>query len=170
MLSKKVEKLITDQINFEIYSAYIYLAMGGYFDTNNLPGFANWMKVQWQEELFHAKKMYLYLIKKGGKPLFHAIPDPGNNWESAKAAFEHALEHEKKVTERINKINTTAMAENDHATSAFYDWFVNEQVEEESNVEEIIKKIDMIGDSGTAQYLLDKELAARVFVEPPLSV
>ena len=168
MIDKKLEKMINDQINYETYSAYIYLAMGAYFDAKNLPGFANWMKVQWQEELFHAKKMYLYLLDKGGRPFYTAIPDPGKEWKSAKAVFEHALEHEKIVTSRINAIKSAAMKLNDHATSVFYNWFVNEQVEEEKNVSEIIQKIDFIGEKGPGAYMLDKKLAARVFVEPPL--
>jgi len=166
MLDKKIEKMINDQMNFEIYSAYIYLAMGAYFDAKGLPGFANWMKVQWQEELFHAKKMYIYLLDKGGRPFFTAIPDPGKNWDSPKAAFEHALKHEQTVTSRINAIKSAAMRAEDHATSVFYDWFVNEQVEEEKNVTEILQKLDLIGEKGHGLYMLDRELAGRTFAEP----
>ncbi|HOW51187.1 MAG TPA: ferritin [bacterium] len=169
MIDKKLEKMINDQINYETYSAYIYLAMGAYFDAKGLPGFANWMKVQWQEELFHAKKMYLYLLAKGGRPFYIAIPDPGKEWKTSKAAFEHALKHENSVTARINAIKSEAMKLGDHATSVFYNWYVNEQVEEEKNVTEIIQKIELLGNDGQGIYLLDKELAARVFVEPPLA-
>jgi len=169
MINKKLEKMMVDQINYEVYSAYIYLAMSAYFDAKNLPGFANWMKVQWQEELFHAKKMYTYLLAKGGRPFYTAIPDPGKEWKNAQAAFEHALKHEGTVTARINAIKSAAMALDDHATSVFYNWFVNEQVEEEKNVTEIIQKIELLGNDGQGIYLLDKELAMRVFVEPPLS-
>lgn len=168
MIGKKIEDMIVDQINYEMYSAYIYLAMGAYFDSIDLPGFANWMKVQYQEEFFHAKKMYTYLLKKGGRPFYTKMNAPEKDWASPKAVFEHALKHENTVTLRINNIKSAAIEEKDHATSAFYDWFVNEQVEEESSVETIIKKLKFINNSTDGMYMLDKELSARVFVEPPL--
>ncbi len=166
MINKKMEKMINDQMSFEIYSGYIYLAMGAYMDSLDLPGFANWMKVQWQEEFFHAQKMYAYLVERGGRPTFGAIPEPPKTWKSVKAAFEHALEHERIVTGRINDIMTAAIKENDHATRSFINWYVDEQVEEESNVETIIKRLNMIKESGEGMFMMDKELAARVFVPP----
>jgi len=166
MLSKKMEKMINDQMSFEIYSGYIYLAMGAYMDSLDLPGFANWMKVQWEEEFFHAKRMYAYLVGRGGRPSFAVVPVPPVEWKSVKAAFEHALEHERIVTGRINDIMTAAIKENDHATSSFYKWFVDEQVEEESNVQTIIKQLKLMNESGQGMFMMDKDLAARVFVPP----
>lgn len=166
MLSKKMEKMINDQMNFEIYSGYIYLAMGAYMDSIDLPGFANWMKVQWQEEFFHATKMYNYLVERGGRPVFSEVPVPPKDWKSVKAAFEHALEHEQIVTGRINDIMTAAIKENDHATRSFLNWYVDEQVEEESSVDAIIKKLKLMKESGHGMFMLDKELAARTFTPP----
>lgn len=166
MLNKKIEKMINEQMSFEIYSGYIYLAMGAYMDSLDLPGFANWMKVQWQEEFFHAQKMYNYLVERGGKPSFGAIPEPPKTWKSVKAAFEHALEHEQIVTGRINDIMTAAIKENDYATRSFINWYVDEQVEEEANVEAVIKKLTLMKEAPHGVYMLDKELAARVFTPP----
>ena len=166
MLSKKMEAAINDQMNFEIYSGYIYLAMGAYMDSIDLPGFANWMKVQWEEEFFHAKKMYNYLVERGGRPFYTQVPEPPKDWESVKAAFEHALEHERIVTGRINDLMTLAIEENDHATRSFLNWYVDEQVEEESSVDAIIKKLNLINNSGHGIFMLDKELGARVFSPP----
>jgi ferritin len=166
IMNKKIEQMINEQMNFEIYSAYIYLAMGAYCDSIDLNGFANWMKVQWEEELFHAKKMYMYLVERGGRPTFSAIPEPKKDYESVKEAFEQALAHEKIVTERINNIMTTAIEENDHATKSFLNWFVDEQVEEESNVDSILKKLNLLNNSGHGMFMMDKDLATRVFVQP----
>ncbi len=166
MLSKKVEKMINDQMNFEIYSGYIYLAMGAYMDSLDLPGFANWMKVQWQEEFFHAQKMYNYLLERGGRPVLTQVPAPPKDWKSVKAAFEHALEHEQIVTGRINDIMNAAIKENDHATRSFLNWYVDEQVEEEASVDAIIKKLKLMKESGHGMYMLDKELGSRTFTAP----
>jgi ferritin len=166
MMNEKIEKMINDQMNFEIYSAYIYKAMGAYCDSIDLDGFANWFKVQVEEEMFHAQKMYDYLLERGGRPFFTQIDAPPKDWDSVKAAFENALEHEQIVTDRINKIMTAAIQENDHATSSFLNWFVDEQVEEEASVDAIIKKLDLVKESGHGIFLMDKDLAARVFTPP----
>ena len=166
MLSKQVEKLLSDQVNFEIYSAYIYLAMGAYSDSIDMPGAANWFKVQWEEELFHARKMYDYLLERGGRQLFEAIPAPPKEWDSLLAAFEGALAHEQLVTSRINEIMSVAEQEHDYATRSFLQWFVDEQVEEEANVRELIRQVKMVQHSGHGLYMLDKELGARTFTPP----
>ncbi|HDT11767.1 MAG TPA: ferritin [bacterium] len=166
MLSKKMEKMINDQMNFEIYSGYIYLAMGAYMDSLDLAGFANWMKVQWQEEFFHAQKMYNYLLERGGRPFLTEVPAPPKDWKSVKGAFEHALEHEQIVTGRINDIMNLAIKENDHATRSFLNWYVDEQVEEEASVDAIIKKLKLMKESGHGMYMLDKELGGRTFTAP----
>ncbi len=166
MLNKRIEEMLVDQMNFERYSGYIYLAMGAYLDSIDLGGFANWMKIQNEEELFHAEKMYNYILERGGRPVWKEIPAPGVEWESVKACFETALEHERIVTDRINKMMTAAIEENDHATRSFLNWYVDEQVEEESNVDSIIKHLNLIKDSGQGIFMMDKELGARTFTPP----
>lgn len=166
MLSKNIEKMLADQVNFEIYSAYIYLAMGAYSDSIDMPGAANWFKIQWEEEIFHANKLYDYLLERDGRQIFAAIPQPQSEWESLQKAFEGALTHEQLVTSRINDIMAQAEQEKDYATRSFLQWFVDEQVEEESNVRELIRQIKMVKDSGHGLYMLDKELAARTFTPP----
>ena len=166
MIKKKIEKMLVDQVNFEIYSAYIYLGMAAYCDDKDYPGFANWLKIQWEEEIFHAMKMYNYIIERGGKIALNAIPAPPKTWKSVITVFEHALEHEQLVTTRINKMMTAAIKEDDHATRSFLNWFVDEQVEEEANVDGIIKRLKMVKDSGHGLFMFDKELAARTFVPP----
>lgn len=166
MLKKKIEKMLVDQINFEIYSAYIYLAMAAYCDSKDYPGFANWLKVQWEEEIFHAMKMYNYVIERGGTVILDKIDAPPKTWKSLIAVFEHALEHEQIVTSRINKMMTAAIKEDDHATRSFLNWYVDEQVEEEANVDGIIKRLKMLKGSGHGLFMFDKELSTRTFTPP----
>ncbi|MCK4762844.1 MAG: ferritin [Candidatus Aminicenantes bacterium] len=166
MINDKIEKMINEQMNFEIYSAYIYKAMGAYCDSIDLTGFANWFKIQVDEEMFHAQKMYDFLLERGGRPFFTQIAAPPKDWDSVKAAFEHALDHERIVTDRINKIMTAAIGENDHASRSFLNWFVDEQVEEEANVDSILKKLELVKESGHGIFLMDKDLAARTFTPP----
>ena len=166
-MNEKIEKMINDQMNFEFYSAYIYMAMAAYCDSIDLQGFAHWLKVQVQEEMYHAFKMYNYLLDRNGRPFFQQVEAPNKEWKSVKDVFENALKHEKIVTDRINKIMTAAMQESDHATMSFYNWFVTEQVEEEKNPDMIIKKLNLINNSTDGLFMLDKELSARVFTLPP---
>ncbi len=166
MLNPKIEKMLVDQMNFEFYSAYIYMSMVAYLESVDLQGFAHWMKIQVQEEMSHSLKFYNYIVERGGRPFFTAVPEPKKEWASVKEVFEDALHHELEVTRRINEIATTTIAENDHATRSFLNWYVDEQVEEESNAEQIIKKLKMINDNASALFLLDKELALRLFVMP----
>lgn len=165
-MNEKIEKMINDQMNFEFYSAYIYKAMAAYCDSIDLPGFANWFKVQVQEEMYHAEKMYNYLLERRGRPFFTQVDAPPKDWDSVKAAFEHAFEHEQIVTDRINKIMTAAIEENDHATRSFLNWFVDEQVEEEASVDAIIKQLELVKESGHGLFMLDKDKAARTFTPP----
>lgn len=166
MINDKIEKMINDQMNFEFYSAYIYKAMAAYCDSVDLKGFANWFKVQEQEENFHADKFYNFLLDRGGRPYFTEIPYPPKDWDSIKAVFEHALKHERIVTERINNIMTVSLKLKDHATSSFLNWYVDEQVEEESNVDSIIKQLKLLEGSGHGLFMIDKELLTRVFTPP----
>ncbi len=165
MLSKKMEKAFNDQIKWEFYSAYMYLSLGAYFQEKGLPGFANWMNVQFQEEQFHAMKMYNYVLEKGGKIQLQAIDAPPHAWKSPLEAFQFALTHENHVTKRINDLVDLAQKEKDHASAIFMQWFVTEQVEEEASFGDTVNKLKLVGDGG-GLFMLDRELATRVFTPP----
>lgn len=165
MLSKKMEKAFNDQIKWEYYSAYLYLSLSSYFTGAGLSGFANWMDVQFQEEQFHARKMFDYVNGKGGRVVLQAIEAPPSLWKTPLAAFDFALKHEFAVTKRINDLMTLAQKENDHASAIFLQWFVTEQVEEEASFGDTVNKLKLVGDGG-GLFLLDRELAARVFTPP----
>lgn len=165
MLSKKMEKALNDQIKWEYYSAYLYLSLSSYFTGLGLPGFANWMDVQFQEEQFHARKMFDYVNEKGGRAVLQAIEAPQSDWKSPLDAFDFALKHEYHVTKRINDLMSLAQKENDHASAIFLQWFVTEQVEEEANFGDTVNKLKLVGDGG-GLFMLDRELAARVFTPP----
>ena len=167
MINKKVEKAFNDQINAEIYSSYLYLSMSAYFDSLNLAGFGSWMRVQAQEELVHAMKFFTFIRDRGGRVTLAAIEGPATKWDSPLKAFEDAYKHETKVTERINNLVDLATQVKDHASVAFLQWFVTEQVEEEASADAVIKKLTLIKDSAPLLLMLDRELAARTFQMPP---
>lgn len=166
MINKKVEAAINEQINAELYSAYLYLSMAAYFEEQNLSGFANWMRVQFQEEQFHALKMYDYVLERGGKVTLKVIEGPKVEWDGIVDVFEDVHKHEIHVTGLINNLVDVAMGERDHASNNFLSWFVTEQVEEEANVEKILNQLKLIGGKGDGILMLDRELATRVFVPP----
>ena len=166
MISNEMANKINHQINREIYSAYLYLSMAAYSYSVGLPGFANWFNVQMQEEMYHAKRFYDYMNQQGQKVILEAIEAPENDFASAVGLFGKTLSHEKIVTSLIHGITALARKENDFATEAFMQWFITEQVEEESNAMEILQKLNMVGGKGEALFLIDKELATRVFVLP----
>ena len=166
MINEKVAKVLIEQVNKEFYSAYLYLSMSAYFSDTGLLGFANWMRVQAQEEQAHAMFIYDFLINRGEKVILTAIDTPPNTWATPLAVMEHVLEHEVKVTGLINNIVNVADENKDRATMSYFNWFVDEQVEEEANAKEIIDKLKLIGDDKSALYLLDKDLSTRVFVQP----
>ncbi len=166
MISKKIEKALNGQVNAELYSAYLYLSMEAYFRSLNLNGFANWMRVQTQEEIFHVTKMYNFIDERGGRITLKAIDGPPTEWDSPLAVFEAAYEHEQKVTGLINNIVNLAIEEKDHATNTFLQWFVNEQVEEEASADNIVQQLKMMKDAPGGMYMLDRELAQRVFTPP----
>lgn len=166
MLKEKMEKALNDQVQWELYSAYIYLAMSAWFQAQGLPGFANWMRIQFQEETMHAMKFHDFVLERGGRARLQAIDAPPHDWKSPLAAFEHALEHEEGVTERINKLMSLAMEAKDHATAIFLQWFVTEQIEEEASVQDIIQKLKLAEGAAGGMFMLDKDLAARVFTPP----
>ena len=166
MISKKMVDSLNEQINKEIYSAYLYQSMASYVVSIGLNGFANWFNVQVKEELSHAEKIYNYVNQQGGRVILKAIEGPPTSFSSALDLFENTLEHEKKVTGMINKLVDLARSESDHATEAALQWFVTEQVEEESNANEILQKLELIGKDGNGLLTIDTQLAARVFVPP----
>lgn len=166
MLSKRIHDSLNDQINFEFYSAYIYLSMAAYFEANNLMGCAQWMKTQTQEELIHAMKMYEFVNERGGRVILKEIKGPKTEWASPVEAFEDALKHEQIVTGRINQMMDIAVEEKDHATQIFLHWFITEQVEEEASVGAVIQKLKLAGQAPGGIFMVDKELGQRIFTPP----
>jgi ferritin len=166
MITKKVQDAINTQITAEFYSAYLYLSMAGYFESIDLKGFANWMRVQAQEEQFHAMKFYTYIFERGGTVTLHAIDAPPANWDSPLAVFEATLQHEQKVTAMINDLVYLARGEKDNAAEIFLHWFVNEQVEEENNDRTVLGQLKLIKDSPQALFLMDNQMAQRVYTPP----
>jgi ferritin len=161
-MNKRLEKAINDQLNFEIESAHIYLAMAGYVATLGLEGFESWMMAQYDEELAHAKKFIAYINERGGRVHIEGFKTPKNDFDSLLDVFEISLGHEKLVTEKINNIMKLAHKEEDYAAISFLQWYVTEQVEEEDNFSKLIEKIKLVKDAGL--YMLDKEVGTRVFV------
>lgn len=166
MISKALNDAINEQINWEFYSAHLYLAMAAYCDSQDLPGFANFYKVQYQEEVSHALKFFDYINQRNGRVELFQIEGPKNEYASVLETFTDGYAHEQLVTKRIYNLSDLAMDERDHASMSFLKWFIDEQVEEESNFDSIIKKLTRIKDDTSALYMLDSELAARVYVPP----
>jgi ferritin len=166
MLKEKIQQGINDQINFELYSSYMYLSMSSYFSSKNLNGFANWMRIQAQEEVVHAMKLYDYVIERGGRALLAPLEGPPAEWAGPLEAFETAYQHETIVSSRINNLVDIALEERDHATHIMLQWFVKEQVEEEATALGIVEQLKMIQGSPNGIYMLDKELAQRQFTQP----
>lgn len=166
MINGKMEKAFNDQINKELYSEYLYLAMKSYFVELNLQGFVNWFDVQVQEEHAHAMGMYDYVHERGGKVELFAIDKPEVEGKTPLEVFEQVLKHEEFVTSRINALMDVAEEVKDRAALSFLDWYLKEQVEEESNVGGVLATLKLIGDDKKALLMLDKELVARTFVAP----
>jgi len=162
ILDKKLEAAINEQLNFEIESAHIYLAMAGYIATLGLEGFESWMMVQYEEELAHAKKFINYINDRGGRVQIKGFTDPDNEFKSLLDVLEISLHHEKEVTRRINNLMRIAYEVNDYAAVSFLQWYIDEQVEEEDNFNKLIEKVKLVKDLGL--YQLDKEMLLRVFV------
>lgn len=165
MLSKKMEEAINEQIKWEFFSGYLYLSMSAYFSGLGLPGFAKWMEAQYQEEVFHAMKMFRYVLESGGTVGLQAIDQPQHAWKSPLDCFQFSLNHERSVTKRINDLASLAQKEKDHATYIFLQWFVSEQVEEEDTFTDVVGKLKLVGDGG-GLFMLDRDLGARVFTPP----
>jgi len=166
MISKKMEEALNGQVNAELYSAYLYLSMESYFKSLNLNGFANWMRVQTQEEVAHAMKIYDFINERGGRVTLKPIEGPQTEWDSPLAVFEAVYVHEQKVTGLINDLVDLAIKEKDHATNTFLQWFVSEQVEEESSADEVVQQLKMMENAPGGMFMLDRELGQRVFTPP----
>ena len=165
MLSKKLHDAINAQINAELWSAYLYLAMSMDAEAKGHKGVANWFFIQFKEEQDHAMILLNYLQSRGGRVLLAPIAEVPTEWASPLAAFENTLEHEGKVTALINNLMALAVEEKDFALQSRLNWFVDEQVEEEENATDLVHKLRLIGDNGYGLYQLDQELAARVYTQ-----
>ena len=166
MVTKKVQEALNGQLNAEFYSAHLYLSMAAWFDSTGLKGFASWMQVQFQEEEAHALKFYNYILERGGNVVLKPIEAPPCDWDSPLAVFEATLAHEQKVTGLVNDFVYLARDERDNACEIFLQWFVNEQVEEEDNVSNVLGQLRLIKDSPQALFIMDKDMAQRVFTPP----
>lgn len=165
MLSKKIEEALNEQINAEFWSAYLYLSMSAWCASQGKPGMANWYEVQFREEQDHARILFNYVLQRGGKVNLKPIAAVPTEWESELDVFESTLKHEQHVTSLINNLYALTHAENDFATQSMLKWFVDEQVEEEENAQNIIDNIKMLNGNGYGIFMLDKDLAARVYTQ-----
>jgi ferritin len=161
MINKKINDAFNRQINEEIFSSYLYLSMATYFDDQGMTGFSHWFRLQAQEEMFHAMKLYHHIVERGGRVLLKAIQEPEIKWASTLAAFKAALKHEQHITGCINDLMDLSLKEKDYASRSLLQWFVDEQVEEEASVTEIIDKLNLAGEKGQMLYMIDRELAGR---------
>ena len=166
MISKKMNKAFNAQINAEMFSSYLYLSMSAWLAEKSLSGFSIWMRAQAQEELFHATKMYDYVIERGGSIKLDSIDKPKGSWQSPEDVIKDVVAHEAHVTGLINDLVDIALEERDHAANIFLQWFVKEQVEEEASVGDVYEKMKLIGGDSAGLFTLDMELGKRVFVPP----
>ena len=166
MLKENVQEAINEQINAELYSAYLYYSMAAYFESISLKGFSHWMRVQALEEMTHVHKLFSYVNDRGGRVIVRPIEAPPTEWDSPLAVFEATYAHEVQVTALINKLMDFAVAESDHASCQFLQWFVAEQVEEEASADEIVQKLRLVDKSEGGLFLLDQEMDKRTFVLP----
>ncbi|MFD0678812.1 MULTISPECIES: ferritin [unclassified Paenibacillus] len=166
MLNDALSKALNDQLNFEFYSAQVYLAMAAYCSAESLDGFANFYIVQAEEERFHAMKIYKFLNDRGRRAFIMGMENPNNEYKSMLDVFQHAFEHEQLVTQRFYDLSDLAMNEREHATINFLKWFIDEQVEEEAMFDSIINKLKRIDTDSNAFFMLDAEFSQRVFTSP----
>lgn len=159
--NKKMEALLNKQMNAEFYNAQLYRAMAGWFESQNLPGFATWLEVQAGEEHGHAMRFYNHLKERRGTILVGAVPPPPTKYKSALDAFQAAYDHEAHVSQEINKLMDAALAEKDYATAKMLDWFVTEQVEEEASTDAILQQLKMIGPSLGSLMYIDRHVGKR---------
>jgi ferritin len=161
MLTKPLLKALNEQINHELYSSYLYLAMAAYCEASNLPGFAQWMKVQSGEETKHGMKIYKYINQRGDRVTLRGIDQPPSDFKSPFEMFTQAYHHEQKVTGLITKLYELSVKENDYSTQVMLQWFITEQVEEEKTASDIVDQLKMIGNSNVSLIMMDRQLGAR---------
>lgn len=163
MVSVKMEEALNKQLNAEMYSGYLYLAMSAYFEGSDLEGFANWMRVQALEEQTHAMKFYDYIVQRGSRVSLLEIEKPQSKWDSPVDVFEHVLSHEKVVSGLIHDLVDLAIEEGDHPTNNFLQWFVAEQVEEEESANAALNKVKLANEASNGLFLLDSDFGTRVY-------
>jgi ferritin len=161
MISNAMQNAFNEQINKEFFSSYLYLSMAAYFDGKNLPGFAQWMYVQAEEERGHGMKLFMHLLERGGKVQLKGITEPQIDWKTSLDIFKHVQEHEAAVTASINTLYELALAEKDYPAQVLLQWFITEQVEEEKNAADIVQQLELIDARGTAVLMLDHQLGKR---------
>jgi ferritin len=166
MLNKKMAQALNEQINKEMFSAYLYMSMSAYSNKIGLKGFANWFMVQYHEEMFHAMKLFEYIQRQGEDVKLEAIKAPPTEFASQLDMFTQTLAHEQYITSSINDLMELAISKKDHATQIFLEWYVTEQVEEEENDNDMIAQLKLIGDNVQGLLMLDRELMARVATIP----
>ena len=161
MLSERVQEAFNKQLNAELFSSYLYVSMSAYFESINLKGMAHWMRLQAQEEEGHGMKFFDFINDRGGRVLLQPIEGPKTEWDSPLATFQDGYGHECKVTAMINELADLAVSEKDHASHNFLQWFVDEQVEEESTASEIVGKLELAGGDNSILFMIDQELGQR---------
>jgi ferritin len=161
MLKDSVQQALNDQVKNEFYSAHVYLAMCAWFEDQGLPGFANWMRMQYQEELAHGIKIFDFINDRDGKVVIEGVDAPPTTWESPLDAFEAAHANEKDVSRSIDDLYNLADQENDHATKVMLQWFITEQVEEEASTKQVVDRLKLAGADSSALLVLDEQLGAR---------
>lgn len=166
MLSKKLEDALNEQINAELWSGYLYLAMAMNFEAEGRAGLANWFRIQFKEEQAHAEIFINYVNQRGGRVVLKPIAEVPEKWECPVCAFQDTLAHEQKVTAMINNLYSMAQEEKDYGTMERLNWFVAEQLEEEETAQQWLDKFKLVGDNGMGIYMLDQELASRTYNTP----
>jgi ferritin len=161
MLSRRLQTALNDQITAELESAYVYLSMCAYFEAQNLRGMAHWMRLQAQEEIGHAMKIFDFINDRGGRVILQSLEKPPADFKSPLDAFQKALAHEQKITGLINKLYDLADDEDDYPTEVMLQWFIEEQVEEEKSASEVVEQLKLIGNQGAGLLILDKHLGER---------
>lgn len=161
MIKEKTEKALNKQLNEELFSSYLYLAMSAWFESENLSGFGKWMRIQSQEEYTHAMKIFDYILQLDGKIKLEKIEHPKLEWKSPLDVFQDTYNHEVKISASIHEIVDGAYTDKDFATVNFLGWFITEQVEEESTAMRILEKVKLVGDNRNGLFLLDREMGFR---------
>ena len=167
MLNEEIEQALGKHLNKEIYSSHLYYSMSAYFESLSLKGFARWLRIQALEELSHVQKFFDYVHERGGRLIMQAVDAPPSEWESPLAAFDAVYAHEVEVSGLINGLMDLAIDNRDHATVNFLQWFIGEQVEEESTADEVLQKLRLVEETKGGLFLVDQELEKRVFNPPP---